>query len=186
MKTYLLLLLTFLTSTAFAQDKNNYVSFNKLSDLEGTDYVIATIENRSKIATENSSLLFINTKTGERKQIDFPKSGYIDKVEQIKIDKLNLNKVVVSAKTVNLDGNKSIDWTDPTQIIVLSTDGTEKIQITDDKFFVRTWVINKQTGTIVITGHYDTNNNGKYDKADKNEIILYCNPSPNSDNHLID
>ncbi|WP_207424912.1 hypothetical protein [Desertivirga brevis] len=173
MKTYLFLLLTFLATTTIAQDKNNYVWFNKLSDLEGTDYVIATLDNRNKIATKNSLLLFINTKTGESKKIDFPKSGYIDKIEQIKIDKFNLNKVIIAAKTVNLDGNKSIDWTDPMQIIVLSTDGTEKVLITDDKFFVRTWVINKQTGIIVITGHYDTNNNGKYDKSDKNQIILY-------------
>lgn len=173
MKTYLFLLLTIFSTTALAQDKSNYVSFNKLSDLDGTDYVIATLETRSKISTENSSLLFINTKTGESKQIDFPKDGYIDKIEQIKIDKLNLNKVVVSAKTVNLDGNKSIDWNDPRQIIVLSTDGKEKFQITEDKFFVSTWTVNKQTGIIVITGHFDTNNNGKYDKTDKSEIILY-------------
>lgn len=39
--------------------------------------------------------------------------------------------------------------------------------------FVRTWMVNKKTGTIVITGHYDTNNNGKYDKTDKNEIGIY-------------
>ena len=173
MKTYLFVLLTIFSATAFAQDKSNYVSFNKLSDLDGTDYVIATLENRNKISAENSSLLFINTKTGESKQIDFPKDGYIDKIEQIKVDKLNLNKVIVSAKTVNLDGSKSIDWNDPRQIIVLSTDGKEKVQITEDKFFVSTWTVNKQTGIIVITGHYDTNNNGKYDKTDKSEIILY-------------
>jgi hypothetical protein len=39
--------------------------------------------------------------------------------------------------------------------------------------FVSTWVVNKKTGTIVITGHYDTNNNGKYDMTDKNEIGIY-------------
>ncbi|MCZ2131368.1 MAG: hypothetical protein LC109_14025 [Bacteroidia bacterium] len=38
---------------------------------------------------------------------------------------------------------------DPTQIIILSIDGQEKVQLTEDKFFVRTWTINSQTGTIV-------------------------------------
>jgi hypothetical protein len=33
--------------------------------------------------------------------------------------------------------------------------------------------VNKKTGTIVVTGHYDTNNNNKYDKTDKNEISIY-------------
>ena len=49
----------------------------------------------------------------------------------------------------------------------------EKTQLTESKFFVRTWAVNKLTGTIVVTGHYDTNNNGKYDKTDKNEIHIY-------------
>ena len=53
------------------------------------------------------------------------------------------------------------------------TDGKQKTQLTDNKLFVRTWVVNKKTGTIVITGHYDTNNNGKYDNTDKNEIGIY-------------
>ncbi|MBB6239818.1 hypothetical protein HDC90_004480 [Pedobacter sp. AK013] len=33
--------------------------------------------------------------------------------------------------------------------------------------------MNKQTGTIVVTGHTDTNNNNKYDKTDKSEILIY-------------
>ena len=32
---------------------------------------------------------------------------------------------------------------------------------------------NTLTGTIVITGHYDTNHNGEHDKTDKNEIGIY-------------
>jgi len=80
---------------------------------------------------------------------------------------------MVTAHTVNLDNDKRIDWGDPTQIIILSTDGQEKTQLTEDNFFARTWLINSQTGTIVITGHTDTNKNGKYDKTDKSEILLY-------------
>ncbi|MBB5437550.1 hypothetical protein HDC92_001222 [Pedobacter sp. AK017] len=43
----------------------------------------------------------------------------------------------------------------------------------EDRFFVSTWIVNKQTGRIVITGHYDSNNNGKYDKTDKNQLLIY-------------
>jgi hypothetical protein len=81
--------------------------------------------------------------------------------------------VIFVANTVNLNNRKNIDWNDPTQIIILSIDGQEKVQLTEDNFFVRTWTVNRQTGTIVIAGHYDTNNNGKYDKTDKNEILIY-------------
>ena len=165
--------MTTLTCFTYGQDKYNYVHFNKLTDIVGTEYVIATIENWGKIEVKNKYLLFINTQNGKTKQIDFPKDAYIEKIEQIKIDSLGINKIFIVAKTVNLDGNKGIDWNDPKQIIILSTDGQEKTQLTDDKFFVWTWIINKHIGTIVITGYYDTNNNGKYDKTDRNEIIIY-------------
>jgi hypothetical protein len=173
MKHTIALVLSLLALSSYGQDKYNYIAYNKLTELTGTDYVIATVENRSKMSVENNYLLFIDTKTGENKQVDFPKDSYIERMEQLRIDSLGINKVFIAAKTVNLDGNKSIDWNDPRQIIILSVDGKEKIQLTEDKFFAGSWIINKQTGVIVITGHYDTNNNGKYDKTDKNEILLY-------------
>ena len=79
-----------------------------------------------KILTKNEFLLFINTSNGQTKQIDFPKDAYLEKIEPIKIDSLQINKVVIAAHTINLDGSKSIDWDDPGQIIVLSVDGQEK------------------------------------------------------------
>lgn len=174
MKGLLIAALIFQTLTSYGQDKYNYTQFNKLTEIIGTDYVIATVENWGKMSgIKNRYLLFIDTKTGQTNQVDFPNDGYIGKVEQVKIDELGINKIIVSAQTVDLDGKKGIDWNDPTQIIVLSTDGKEKTQLTDSKLFVRTWVVNQKTGTIVITGHYDTNNNGKYDKTDKNEIGIY-------------
>ena len=115
----------------------------------------------------------IDPKTGETTQVDFPADAGIGKLEQINIDSLGINVIFVSARNVDLDGKNGIDWNDPTQIIILSPDGKQKKQLTDDKFFARTWAVNKLTGTIVITGHYDTNNNGKYDKTDKNEIHIF-------------
>ncbi len=174
MRQLLTIIFTTLTLTSFGQDKYNYVHFNKLTEVIGTEYVIASIENWGKMSdTKSRYLLFINTITGQSKQVYFPNDGYMEKVEQIKIDSLGINKIIVSAQTVDLDGKNGIDWADPKQIIILSTDGQEKTQLTDNKFFARTWTVNKQTGTIVITGHYDINNNNKYDKTDKNEIHIY-------------
>jgi hypothetical protein len=145
-----------------------------LTEVLGTEYVIASIENWGKMSeTKSRYLLFINTITGETKQVDFPNGAYFREIEQIKIDSLGINLLVLAARTVDLDGKKGIDWDDPTQILVLSPDGKEKTQLTESKFFVRTWIVNKLTETIVVTGHYDTNNNGKYDKTDKNEIHIY-------------
>ncbi len=160
--------------TSFGQDKYNYVHFNKLTEVVGTEFVVASIENWSKmLETKSRYLLFINTKTGEANQVDLPNGIGIEKLEQVKIDSLTINLIVVSARTVDLDGKNGIDWNDPTQIIILSADGKTKTQLTDNKCFARTWTVNKLTGTIVVTGHYDTNSNNKYDKTDKNEIYVY-------------
>jgi len=174
MRKILLIVLTILALTIYGQDKYNYIYFNNLTEVIGTEYVIASIENRGKmLETKNKYFLFINTKTGDTKQVDFPSDSWIRKFEQIKIDSLGINLIVVVAKTVNLNSKNGIGWEDPTQIIILSTNGNEKIQLTEDKFFVTTWIINKLTGTIVVTGYFDTNNNNKNDKTDKNEIHVY-------------
>jgi hypothetical protein len=170
----ILLFISTFTISAYGQDKNNYVYFNKLIELSGSDYVVATIENVGKMyAVKSRYLLFINARSGQSKQVDFPNDASIGKVEHIRIDSLQINKVLVAGRTVNLDNSKYIDWNDPTQIIILSVDGQEKVQLTEDKFFVSTWIVNNQTGTIAVTGHYDSNNNGEYDKKDKSEILLY-------------
>lgn len=174
MKIVFLLSFVWLTLSATAQDKTNYIHYNNLIDIIGTDYVIATVSNYGKGLSSNGKyLLFINTKTDDHQQADFPENSYNDKIEQVKIDKLNLNLVLVSANTVDLDGKHGVDWNDPKQVIVFSPDGKQRTQITDDKFFVEAWTVNNETGRVVITGHYDTNNNGKYDKTDKSEIVIY-------------
>ena len=174
MKQILIIAYTILTLTTYGQDKYNYVHFNILKEVTGTEYVIASIEDRSKmIQIKNRYLLFINTNNGETNQVDFPNDADIGKIEQIKIDSLGINLIIMTARTIDLDGKSGIDWNDPTQIIILSPDGKENTQLTESKFFVRTWTLNNLTGTIVVTGHYDTNNNNKYDKTDKNEIHIY-------------
>jgi len=174
MKHYVTILLTVLTITALGQDKYNYIQFNKLTEVKGTKYVIASIDNRSKTeGSKNEYLLFIDTKNGSATQVDFPGDGYLGQVVQVKIDELEINKIIVEAKSIDLGGKSGIDWLDPRQIFILSFDGKSNKQLTEDKFFMRTWTVNNVTGTIIITGHYDSNDNGKYDKSDKNEILIY-------------
>ena len=73
MKHILLFILTLLTTSTFGQDKYNYVHFNKLMEVTGTEFVIASLDNRGKdFEANNKYLLFINTKTFESKQVDFP------------------------------------------------------------------------------------------------------------------
>jgi hypothetical protein len=174
MKNFLTIILTTLTLAVLGQNKYDYVHFNKLTEVKGTDFVIASIDNRSKMAeSKNKYLLFIDTKNGSTTQVDFPGDGYLGQVEQVKIDNLEINQIIVAAKSVDLDGKNGIDWSDPQQIFIISLDGKTKKQLTEDKFFMRTLTVNNQSGTLVITGHYDSNENGKYDKTDKNEILIF-------------
>ena len=85
MKQLFTIIFATLTLTSFGQDKYNYVHFNKLTEVVGTEYVIASIENWGKsFGTKSRYLLFINTKTGLTKQIDFPNDDYMEKIEQVK------------------------------------------------------------------------------------------------------
>jgi len=174
MKILLLLFFTTVSFTSYGQNKYDYVRFNKLVEVEGTEFVIARTDNWGKMeGLKNRYLLFIDTKNGQTNQVDFPNEGYFQKIEQVKIDPLGINCLLVSAQTVDLDGKNGIDWNDPTQIIAISPDGKQKTQLTDNKYFVSSWQVNKQSGILVVTGHYDSNNNGKYDKTDKHEICIY-------------
>ena len=174
MKTKLSIFLLMLSLSVNGQDKYNYVTYNSLLEVTGTEYIVASLENQGKmLATHSRSLLFINTRTGAVRQLDFPGDSWIQKVQQLRIDSLGINKIIVTAQTINLDNSKNIDWGDPKQVIVISPDGAEKTQINEDRLYVRTWAVNRLTGSIVITGHFDSNNNGKYDKTDRNEIMIY-------------
>lgn len=174
MKQFIILTLAFITFTTYSQDKNNYIRFNNLTEVVGTEYVIAFVQNRGKgISAISEHLLFINTNTGDTNRINFSEGANIGKPEQVKIDNLGINLIIISGRTIDLDEKSGITWNDPKQIIVISPDGKEKTQLTDDKFFVSTYTVNKKTGTIVISGHNDTNGNNKYDKTDKSEIYIY-------------
>lgn len=166
--------LNLLILATYGQTGKFFVSYNKLTELAGTDYVLASVESWGKVqAAEERHLLFINTRNGENKQIDFPKDAYIAGFQQIKLDTLQINKVIVSARTVNLNENKSIDWRDPMQVFVFTPDGKQQTKITNDDFFAGSWTINRQTGVIVILGRVDSNKNAKLDKEDKSAIVLY-------------
>lgn len=175
MKHIVILFFSILTISAYGQDNTYYyIHPDRLVELKGTDYVLSKVETWAKMITVKSQyLLFINTRNGQSKRIDFPRDASVQMTEQIKIDSLQINKVLVVAKMVNLDNGKRIDAGDPTQIILFSTDGREKVQLTEDKFFVRDWVIHSKTGNMVVRGYYDTNNSGKFDKEDDYQILLY-------------
>jgi hypothetical protein len=173
MKNPLIIALAIFALPVFGQKDYSTTIFGHLTEVRGTDYVIASNRIKHKIAeSSNEYLLFINTKDGTTTRVDI-ESGYLEQLEQVKIDSLAINTIVIAAKTVDANNKKGIDWSDPQQIFILSTDGKSLKQLTENNFYATRWAVNKQTGRIVITGHYDSNNNGKYDKADQNEILIF-------------
>lgn len=175
MKTKLFNFLMGCTSALIAQDKMLSSDYNNLIEVVGTEYVIASTQVYGKgIFPKGEYLLFINSKNGLSTQTDFPKDAQINKVEQVKLDSLGINKIIVAARTVNLDNSSNgINWNDPLQLYVYPPNGSEKTKITEDKFFTNTWKVNRQSGNITITGYYDSNNNQELDRNDKSEIIIF-------------
>ena len=156
------------------QEKNNEFYYDHLKEIHGTDYVMAFHFGRFKTtALKSNSLIFINTKTGEKNQVDFSEETKIGMPEQIKIDSLGINLIFISVKSIDQNANNKIDWNESSQIFILSTDGKTKTQLTNNDFFVKHLTSNKNTGTIVVSGYYDKNKNNKFDENDKSEIIIY-------------
>jgi len=173
MKSLFFLVLTTLTIHVYGQSKLSY-NVSNLTEVAGTSYVIVSVRNWGKSQEANYKyFLFINTTTGDTNRVDFPNEAEFGRLEQIKLDSLAINLILVEGKTVDMNEKNGIDWSDPTQIFVLSTDGQSKTQLTENSFFVSSWVVNRLTGRIVIHGNIDSNENNKYDKTDKKEIRIY-------------
>lgn len=86
MKQLLFIIFTTISLTSFGQDKFNFVQFNKLTEVIGTEYVIASIENRGKMLDSKSRyLLFINSKTGQAKQVDLLMTAILKKLTKSKL-----------------------------------------------------------------------------------------------------
>ncbi|MFV0365787.1 MAG: hypothetical protein ACK5JS_04690 [Mangrovibacterium sp.] len=176
MKHVLFMVCLLWAGSGFGQGKYSTTQFDKLTEVKGSKFVIASVNDWSKnIQTKDRYLLFINTATGESNQMKFPLGSKINQVEQVKIDELGINLILVEAQTVDLDGKTGIDWNDPTQLIILPTSGEGGTKLTEDSFFVRKWSVNETTGTIVVTGYSNNaSKENKYNrKSEQNEIRIY-------------
>jgi hypothetical protein len=175
MKKYFTIILVIAFQSIYA-DGGKFVNFrhNTLMVVEGTEYVIVSFDNRDNsqnTEAKSKELLFINTTSGQFQVVEFPVGTKFGRIEQVKIDSLGINKIIVNAQTFDINGKDGIDLQDPQQIYVLSFDGKLKTKLVDDNFYTNTYTINKLTGTIVITGNYDSKNNN--DIEDKNHILIY-------------
>ncbi|MDR3327802.1 MAG: hypothetical protein LBT04_06740 [Prevotellaceae bacterium] len=174
MKQIILSLMILSICSVSAQKKVNY-EYNNFIDLAGTAYTVATVVHlNSKLFTKTKSgLLFINTETGESEETEFPEGARVQEVKQIKIDSLKINLVLVLACTVDANGKKGLDWSDPIQVFIFSPSGKEKHQLTEDNFSASSWRVNEYTGTLLVSGFFDNNKNNKKDKDENSEILLY-------------
>lgn len=174
MKHILMLLSITLTIGVNAQTKAVYKPYNSIVELKGTSYVIATKNNWNKFsAPDEKSMLFINTLNGDTNRVQLSASGYYTEFKQIKLDSLDINLVIATDRTVDLNNKSGINWDDPEQLFAISTDGKVKTQLTENGFFVNTWTVNSQTGYLVVSGYLELNNNNKFDHVEKNELLIF-------------
>lgn len=174
MKKSVLFLILLASVFSYGQRNIEMVSFNRLVEVVGTNNMIALEVTTNNIGDINSmSILFINTETGEGKIADIANEYIIQDFKQVRIDSLNINTVLVTARMYDLDLNGRINSKDPVTLLSVGLDGNSITIITPKTYNVRVWGINEKTGTITVAGYYDSNRNGRYDAVEKNEIQIY-------------
>ncbi len=174
MKHILIFLLSTLALGVNAQTKAVYRPYNTIVELKGTSYVIATKNNWNKFSTQyENTMLFINTLNGDTNRVQLSASVFYAEFKQIKLDSLDINLVIATDRTVDLNNKNGISWDDPEQLFAISTDGKVKTQLTENGFFVNTWTVNSQTGYLVVSGYLELNNNNKFDNTERNELLIF-------------
>jgi len=170
MKKLLLLILISLCVSVHGQEKKLQSRFNRLQTIKGTEFVIASMVNYGKFLKTSDSLMIINSKSGQTTPVRFSQKVNVNKIKQVRIDSMGINYLIVTAQTMK--NGKSI-FNYQAKLFLISADGLTVRQLTDDNYFTSDWVVNKQTGSLVITGQTDVNKNGKLDYSDKNEILIF-------------
>ena len=173
MRTLLFALLVFCNFSVNAQEKKGHVSYNKLVEVSGTDYVIASFDNYHKKGIVGRHILFINTRTGFSRQVDLGERQYLQSIEQIKIDSIGVNRIVVVVGIYRSENEKDLVIDSWRRILVFSPDGSETLGSEGTIHFANHWLTNNQTGSLVITGYTDSDGDGRHDQTDKNEILVY-------------
>lgn len=156
----------------FSQNRITYKNTDEIVEIKGSDYAVVQQRVNLKGLYHSENLVFINTKNNTKKHVYFEKGTVIYNIDHIKIDKLDINKIIVKAKTFKQrerkQGHKA-----PSQLYTFSIDGTNKKKITPNNFYTSEWNINTKTGVLLITGIVDIDNNGRYSKEDKHSMFLY-------------
>ena len=174
MKRLLFCLLMLSSFYVKAQLTSGLVYFDKLIDVKGTPYMLGYVINSTTLGDVNAmNLIYINTETGKTKWVDLPNGTILLNFKQIKLDKHGVNHVAVLARIHDTDKNGRINMKDPISLFMVSTDGSKETFLTANNFFVRIWEVNEQSGTLVVTGFYDDNFNGRHDDKELNEIQIY-------------
>jgi len=174
MKRIALTLICFFSLFVNAQTSSGLISFEKLLELKGTPYLLGFVINMTTLGDVNTmSLMSINSSTGKTETVDLPRGAMLIDFKQVKIDKIEVNCVVVLARIYDADNNNRINPRDPISLFIVSPDGKQKTDLTTSDYSVRLWEVNEVTGNLVVTGFYDTNKNGRYDYSEKNEIQIF-------------
>lgn len=173
MRNFITIAMMLSSAAAIAQDKKDYEHYDRIVEIQGTDYVYAIAEHIGKKSGGNDFLMFINTRSGETRRVEFPPNSSINEIRHLQYDSIGVNKLMLLGRTVDLNDRGGIGFEDPLQLIILSTDGKEKTVITEDGYYVRHWYLSPKHGTITILGYYDDNANGHLDRTDKSETLVY-------------
>ena len=177
MKTFFLLLALGIGGAASAQQQPDntpsHIPYNTFIPLQGTPYTIAYKVDPTKKGAGTGHMLFVNGQDTTR--VEYPGISMLWRIQQVKIDPYQLNKVVVLIHRKNNPRiHRHIDiWARPLKLYLLSSDGKTNQQLTPNVFFVDNYVVDSNKATIACRGFFDNNANEKLDRKDTKDTLVY-------------
>jgi hypothetical protein len=182
-----LLLIAFISTTAFAQKKDE-VNFSDPFQIDSSEYFLIPelIDNDNKEAYgkgigylgwgDYMDVYFYNANTKQTKKLfgqlaliqSFTKRQYYyDRPKEVEIPTNILPMhIVYLARTENFNGDNSLDYQDPVYLFISTKKGDNLKQITPKGLNVISWTLSKNKKMILVKAQIDKNKNKKFGNGD--------------------
>ncbi|MFW5851365.1 MAG: hypothetical protein ACOCWB_03990 [Bacteroidota bacterium] len=165
------------------------LNFEKSVQIKGTNYLMYPVSIKIETKSENYvskrgfdreiyNIVFYNYKTGE-KHLLFDSTQNISNIAPVILDYRQIkknkdSKILFRIIITDFDNNGDLKaGHDPAYLFMSDTDGKNITQISPDFVDARSWkFINEEKTLIEVEGKVDSNNDQKFDGADREHIYI--------------
>ncbi|MBC3540878.1 hypothetical protein ACFSC6_22325 [Rufibacter sediminis] len=151
--------------------------FDQLIAIDSTDMVVASVQERGKSILslrEVKTLLFLNTRTRETRQLQLPAGFVIGRTFLNVAGRYEGERLVVISGTHKGWGNpEKTEWEDPSYLFISTASGQHLKQVSPAAEVLVEWVVNRHSNTLTFITRPDTNQDRKFDAKDSTKLYVY-------------